>query len=147
MVVHNFSRNHYYVMIFVGQGDIHIFVRQGDIFLSYKGTFSVASLWPQQATGARYQFKNFSKTWRQAVLAYMQSFIQIGSVGSENKRDIVRTDLLIYYMIMEITGIYFHSFLAKISWKQRFWQKNPSRDGLTKYFLHENNFFIFSHCV
>ena len=32
----------------------------------------------------------------------MQSFIEIGLVGSENKRDIVRTDLLIYYMILQI---------------------------------------------
>ena len=62
------------------------------------------SLWPQQASGARYQSKTFSKTWRQAMPAYMQSFIQIGSVVSDNKRDIVQTDLLIYYSHMAQGG-------------------------------------------
>ena len=94
-------------------------VWQGDMFCLTRGHFCCTrgtsicrtrehlvktSLWPQQASGARYQSKTFSKTWRQAIPAYMQSFIQIGSVVSDNKRDIVQTDLLIYYSHMAQGG-------------------------------------------
>ena len=78
------------------------FCRTRGHFCRTRGHLVKISLWPQQASGARYEFGNTSKTWRQPILAYMQSFIEIGLVGSENKRDIVRTDLLIYYMILQI---------------------------------------------
>ena len=45
---------------FVGQGDI--FVGQGDIFCRTRGHLVKTSLWPQQASGARYEFGNTSKT-------------------------------------------------------------------------------------
>ena len=55
--------------------------------------------------------------------------------------------LLLHYKCSEITlciaimhdnfgnSLSSHSFLAKISWKQRFYYRNYERDDLTKYFL------------
>ena len=79
---------------FVRQGDI--FVGQGDIICRTSRHLVKTSLWPQQVSVAQCQFGNTSKTWRQPIPAYMQSFIRIGSVLSENKRQFVQTDTVIY---------------------------------------------------
>ena len=67
---------------FVRQEDI--FVGQGDIFCRTSRDLVKTSLWPQQVSGAQYQFGNTSKTWRQPIPAYMQSFVGIGAAVSEN---------------------------------------------------------------
>ena len=47
---------------------------------------------------------------------------------------------------MEITEIYSHIFLAKISWKQRFYKRTYWTVDFTVYFFSESKFHVFLHC-
>ena len=67
---------------FVRRGDI--FFGQGDIFCRTSRHLVKTSLWPQQVSVAQCQFGNTSKTWRQPIPAYMQSFVGIGAAVSDN---------------------------------------------------------------
>ena len=48
---------------------------------------------------------------------------------------------------VEITEIYSHGFLAKISWKQRIHKKNNSRVDLTEKKFGESKYFLFPQCA
>ena len=81
------SRYHYHLVIFVGQEDSfcrtrghtyyicrtrgHFFDGQGDIFCWTRGHLVKTSLWPQQASGARYQFGNTFKTLYRLTHAFI----------------------------------------------------------------------------
>ena len=47
---------------------------------------------------------------------------------------------------MEITEIYSHTFLAEISWKQRFNKRGYVTVDFTDYFFSESKFHVFLHC-